>query len=49
MLRPMRRRKYGGRVGPRNIYLGARKSGIRLDAVMWDALADIAQDRGKTR
>jgi predicted DNA-binding ribbon-helix-helix protein len=51
MLRPMKRedwRKYGGRVAPRNIYLGARKSSIRLEAVMWDALTDIARDQTKT-
>src|SRR5947208_13348802 len=41
-------RKYGGRVVPRNIYLGPLRSSIRLEAVMWDALADIARDQTKT-
>ena len=51
MLRHMKRedwRKYGGRVVPRNIYLGPLRSSIRLEAVMWDALADIARDQTKT-
>jgi len=47
----MRRRSKlfsGGRVAPRNIYLGPRKTSLRLEAVMWEALADIAQDQDKT-
>jgi len=47
----MRRRSKllsGGRVAPRNIYLGPRRTSLRLEAVMWDALADIAQDQDKT-
>src|ERR1043165_7895048 len=49
--RSMRRRRKlfsGGRVAPRNIYLGPRRTSLRLEAVMWEALADIAQDQDKT-
>ena len=47
----MRRRSklFGsGRVAPRNIYLGPRRTSLRLEAIMWEALADIARDQGKT-
>jgi predicted DNA-binding ribbon-helix-helix protein len=45
-----RRRKLfsGGRVAARNIYLGPRRTSLRLEAVMWEALADIAEDQDKT-
>jgi predicted DNA-binding ribbon-helix-helix protein len=33
---------------PRNIYIVNRKTSVRLEQVMWDALADIANAEGKT-
>jgi predicted DNA-binding ribbon-helix-helix protein len=33
---------------PRTIFLGNHRTSLRLEAVMWDALADIAEERGKT-
>jgi predicted DNA-binding ribbon-helix-helix protein len=33
---------------PRTIFIGNHRTSIRLEAVMWDALADIADEHGKT-
>jgi predicted DNA-binding ribbon-helix-helix protein len=35
-------------VAPRNIYIANRKTSVRLERVMWDALAEIANAEGKT-
>ena len=35
-------------VPPRNIYIANCKTSVRLERVMWDALADIANAEGKT-
>ena len=46
----MRRRSKrfsGGRVAPRNIYLGPVRTSLWLEAVMWEALADIAHAQDK--
>jgi predicted DNA-binding ribbon-helix-helix protein len=31
---------------PRNVYVRERRTSLRLEPVMWDALADIAAERG---
>jgi predicted DNA-binding ribbon-helix-helix protein len=33
---------------PRTIFIGNHRTSIRLEAVMWDALADISDEHGKT-
>jgi len=32
----------------RGVYVGARRTTLRLEPVMWDALADIAKERGRS-
>ena len=47
----MRAPKKRGRKTPlpgRALHLGNRKTSVRLEAVMWDALTDIAADQRKT-
>src|ERR1051326_67694 len=46
-IRRRSKRFSGGRGAPRNIYLGPRRTSSRLEAVMWEALADIAEDQDK--
>jgi predicted DNA-binding ribbon-helix-helix protein len=41
-------RKYGGRVAPSYYLSRPDEEQHRLEAVMWDALADIAKNQGKT-
>ena len=33
---------------PRNVYVAGRRTSLRLEPIMWDALADIAKERGTT-
>ena len=33
---------------PRSIYVGGRHTSLRLEPIMWEALADIAEVRGTT-
>jgi predicted DNA-binding ribbon-helix-helix protein len=42
--------KRGGEpiAAPRTVFFGNHRTSLRLEAVMWDALADIAQEHGKT-
>jgi len=37
-----------GIVSPRSVHIGNRKTSFRLEGVMWCALRDIAEERGKT-
>jgi hypothetical protein len=41
--------KRGGEpiAAPRTVFFGNHRTSLRLEAVMWDALADIAQEHGK--
>lgn len=33
---------------PRSIYVGGRRTSLRLEPIMWEALADIAEERDTT-
>jgi predicted DNA-binding ribbon-helix-helix protein len=33
---------------PRSVYVKGRRTSLRLEPVMWDALADIAEERGRS-
>jgi len=33
---------------PRNVRVGPRRTSLRLEPIMWDALRDIAEERGGT-
>ena len=35
-------------IRPRSVPIGGRRTSVRLESAMWDALADIAEERGKT-
>lgn len=35
-------------LAPRNVYVKGRRTSLRLEPVMWDALADIADERGRS-
>lgn len=32
----------------RGVYVGARRTTLRLEPILWDALADIANERGRS-
>ena len=32
---------------PRSVFVGARRTSLRLEPIMWEALADIAAERGR--
>jgi predicted DNA-binding ribbon-helix-helix protein len=42
------RKRYNPTQRPRTIVLGNRRTSLRLEPVMWAALADIANQRSKT-
>ena len=42
-------RQAGKRIAtPRSVFIGNQKTSLRLEGVMWHALRDIAEERGKT-
>jgi predicted DNA-binding ribbon-helix-helix protein len=46
----MRRSRPGARSSSilRGVYVGARRTTLRLEPIMWEALAEIAEERGRS-
>ena len=46
--RRKRRRRVRPSLRPRVVHVGVRKTSLRLEPVMWDALAEIATEHGRS-